>query len=309
VRQAGWDAWVNRRMSTVVQFAYGPVNPVAGFLLAYIGCLFGLGAAAKARGATDGGRRARWLLITSAAIGIGVWLMHFMAVLGFEVVSAPVRYDVATMLESAGLAVTAVGVGVFIAAYPRRRSALLVIVGGLVTGFGLAGMHYLGMAATRFSGTIDYDHGRVYLSVAVAVLAAIVALWFCVTVRGWWVRGFAAAVAAGAVTAMHYVGMSAVRVHVLDTPLPGTGLSPIVLVLPITIVAASLLMGLVLTALEAMSKEGPAAGRDPVQRPVSGFPLGPEAGLRSLPARADAHPMTINGFATRPAEIPRGPRG
>jgi hypothetical protein len=116
-------------------------------------------------------------------------------------------------------------------------------------------MHYTGMAALRIPGTIGYDISLVAASVLVAVVAATVALWFTVTVNGWWPRVFAAAVMGVAVTGMHYTGMSALQVHLqLDTD-PVGGLNPILLVLPITVIAAAALLGLVFTALQASSQE------------------------------------------------------
>jgi NO-binding membrane sensor protein with MHYT domain len=245
-------------MPTVHQFAYGALNPIAGYLLALVGSFIGLAAAAQARATNDGGRRFRWLVIASVAIGTGIWLMHFMAMLGFDVPEAPVRYDPLVTAFSALMAILVVGVGIFIAGY-GRRSGVRVLAGGLFTGSGVAAMHYTGMAAMRLPGSIGYDISLVAASVLVAVIAATVALWFTVTVDGWWPRLFAAVVMGVAVTGMHYTGMGAVHVQLRSDAGPVGGINPILLVLPITVIAAGALIGLVFTALQASSQEDFAA--------------------------------------------------
>jgi hypothetical protein len=68
-----------------------------------------------------------------------------------------------------------------------------IIIAGILTGFGVAGMHYTGMYAMRLAGHIDYNRNTVIASVVIAVVAATVALWFTVTLR----RGLAITIAAG----------------------------------------------------------------------------------------------------------------
>jgi NO-binding membrane sensor protein with MHYT domain len=251
-------------MPTVHQFAYGAINPVAGYVLACVGSLIGLGAAAQARATNDPGRRLRWLVIASVAIGTGIWLMHFIAMLGFDVPDAPVRYEPMVTAFSAMMSIVVVGVGIFIAGY-GRRSGGRVLAGGVFTGGGVAAMHYTGMAAMRIPGTIGYDTSLVAASVLVAVIAATVALWFTVSIDGWWPRVLAAAVMGMAVTGMHYTGMSALRVHLEFDTGPVGGINPILLVLPITVIAAAALIGLVFTALQASAQEDFAPAPEPAR--------------------------------------------
>ncbi|HKT05401.1 MAG TPA: MHYT domain-containing protein [Rugosimonospora sp.] len=241
-------------MPVVHQFAYGAASPLAGYVMATIGSLIGLGATAQARRTRHRWRRMRWLTIASVSIGAGIWLMHFTAALGFDVPAAPVRYDAGITAASAVMAIVVVGIGVGIAGY-GRQSPGRVMAAGLFTGGGVAAMHYTGMAAMHLPGRIGYDTSIVAASVLVAVVAATVALWFTVTVDNWWHRVGAAAVMGVAVTGMHYTGMAAVRVHLDPMNAPVTGVNPILLVLPITVIAAGALIGLVFTALQAISQE------------------------------------------------------
>src|SRR5437899_10819696 len=100
-------------MPVVHHFAHGAVNPIAAYVLAFLGSLLGLNCTVRARAARIRGRRTRWLVTAAFAIGGGIWLMHFMAMLGFDVPDSPVRYNPVVTALSAGMAVLAVGIGLF----------------------------------------------------------------------------------------------------------------------------------------------------------------------------------------------------
>ncbi|MFK3985590.1 MHYT domain-containing protein [Micromonospora sp. NPDC050397] len=120
-----------------------------------------------------------WLVLAAWAIGgTAIWTMHFMAMLGFSVAGTAIRYDVPITVASAVLAIVTVGVGM------GRPSSLKILAGGLFTGLGVAAMHYVGMGAMRLNGDVGYEHGRAIGSVVIAVVAATVALWLAVTVKG-----------------------------------------------------------------------------------------------------------------------------
>ncbi|GHJ45539.1 MHYT domain-containing signal sensor [Catellatospora sp. TT07R-123] len=241
-------------MSEVHHFAYGYFNPIAAFALAFLGSLLGLVCTARARHARSAGRRARWLMLASLAIGgTGIWLMHFMAMIGFDVPDSPVRYDPVITFISLALAVLTVGVGLFIAAQ-GEVSAVRIVAGGGFTGLGVVAMHYTGMAGMRVAGSISYDPGLVGASVAIAVVAATVALWFAVAVRRLSSIAGAAGVMAVAVCGMHYTAMAAVRVELGgDGRVPG--ISPFTLIVPIVLLAALGLVGTLFSALQAMTQE------------------------------------------------------
>ncbi|MEV4412955.1 MHYT domain-containing protein [Catellatospora sp. NPDC049609] len=270
-------------MAEVHHFAYGWFNPVTAYLMAFIGSLLGLVCTARARRAPSAGRRARWLIIAALSIGgTGIWLMHFMAMIGFDVPASPVRYDAVTTFISLALAVVTVGIGLFIAGQ-GRKSALRIVAGGGFTGLGVVAMHYTGMAAMRVAGDVSYDLGLVGASVMIAVVAATVALWFTVTVSGMRAITAAAAVMGVAVCGMHYTAMAAVRIT-LDTDGTGevAGLSPFVLIVPIVLLSALCLIGVMFSALQAMTQEefdGTAPARVGQHAAVSGTVIpGPRAG-------------------------------
>ncbi|KPC91533.1 membrane protein, partial [Streptomyces sp. NRRL F-6602] len=84
---------------------------------------------------------------------------------------------------------------------------------GLVTGLGVAAMHYIGMESMSLRGEFAYAPVLVVLSVLIAVVAATAALWAAMTVRGFLPSLGASAIMGVAVTGMHYTGMSAMTVH------------------------------------------------------------------------------------------------
>ncbi len=221
-------------MPDIDHFAYGVLTPILAYTMSFIGSLLGLQCTARARFAA-GRSRVGWLLLAAVSIGgTGVWVMHFIAMLGFRVTGMDIRYGVNLTLLSALIAIVVVGIGIFIVGYGGSRPIAL-IGGGLVTGLGVASMHYMGMGAMNMPGRVDYDPPIVAASILIAVVAATVALWFTIRVKGNWVTAGAALVMGVAVSGMHYTGMAAMRV--VDVSAVGTpsGASAFDFLLPLII--------------------------------------------------------------------------
>ncbi|GAA2630519.1 MHYT domain-containing protein [Paractinoplanes durhamensis] len=242
-------------MTEVHHFTYGVFNPLAAYLLAFLGSFFGLLCTARARDARTGSRRTRWLGIAAFAIGGGaIWLMHFSAMLGFDVPASPVRFDLGMTLLSLVFAVIAVGFGLMIVGHgPRRLSR--VIGAGLLTGGGVLAMHYSGMEGMHVAGTIHYNLALVLASAIIAVVASTVALWFAISVRGWLPVSGAAAIMAIAVCGMHYTGMAAMNVTLDNRVEDVHGIRPLTMIVPITVITAATIIGVALSALQAMTEE------------------------------------------------------
>jgi NO-binding membrane sensor protein with MHYT domain len=247
-------------MAQIHHFAYGWITPAASFVLSVLGSLLGLTLAVKFRSARSRGERTWWLLLAALAIGgTAIWCMHFVAMLGFEVVGTPIRYDVARTATSALIAVVAVAAGLTIALPGSRARNVRVPLGGVLAGLGIAAMHYTGMAAMRLNGTVGYDLRRVGLSVGIAVGAASVALWLAVTVRKPLAILASALIMGGAVNGMHFTGMTAMSVVPVATPVPPVGATAGVLLVPIAIAVAFVLLGLVYAIMAAPTDEDRAA--------------------------------------------------
>ena len=199
-------------MVTVHNFTYGVFNPALGYLMSCLGAFLGLRCVTRAR-AHEGRARARWLILAAVAIGAcGIWVMHFIAMLGFTIPGQSITYNVPVTIASMLIAIAVVGVGLFIVVYGDGSVARLAL-GGVIVGIGVASMHYLGMAAMIMPDTMSYNPVLLALSIVIAVVAGTVALWI-----GTWVRGLGATLGASlvmgvAVSGMHYTGMAAMHVH------------------------------------------------------------------------------------------------
>src|SRR5256714_114713 len=241
-------------MPVVHHFAHGPINPAVAYVLAYLGSALALACTARARAATNRRRRIRWLITAAFALGGGIWLMHFTAMLGFDIPDTPVRYDAITTLVSAILAIAVVGLGLGLVG-TGRRGFWKVVLAGILTGNGVAAMHYTGMTAMRVAGSVGYEPQVVGASVLIAVVAAIVALWLSVTVRGRGPIMLSGAIMALAVCGMHYTAMAALRVELVPDGAPVSGIDPITLVLPIVVISTTAVVLLVFAALQTMTEE------------------------------------------------------
>jgi NO-binding membrane sensor protein with MHYT domain len=202
----------------VQNFSSGLLVPGLAYTMSCVGALLGLLATSRARG-EQGPARARWLVLGAVSIGgTGIWVMHFIAMLGFTVTGGEVRYDVATTLLSMVIAVGIVALGLFTIGFGPRNPAVLLF-GGTVTGLGVAGMHYTGMAAVHVDGSVAYAPGLVALSILIAIGASTAALWAALYIRGRLATVGAALVMGVAVSGMHYTAMYAVSVALR----PGAG--------------------------------------------------------------------------------------
>jgi NO-binding membrane sensor protein with MHYT domain len=254
---------------------YGWINPLMGLAFAAAGSFLGLSCARYARAATGLASRLRWIALAALAIGgVGIWMMHFIAMIGFTVPTSDIAYNLPLTAASFALAVLAVGLGLFMLG-TRGAGWARLLAAGPMTGIGVVAMHYTGMAAVRVRGDLVYDARLVAASVLIAVVAATVALKFTAVVdrRGTMVA--ASAVMAVAVVGMHYTGMTAVSVAGPATS-PVEGIDPLVLLLPILVLATLAIVGLVVGVLSAPNLDH---RYDPDRRPGGTVRLASPSGM------------------------------
>ncbi|MFF7354665.1 MULTISPECIES: MHYT domain-containing protein [Streptomyces] len=269
---------------TVDGFSYGAVTPVVAYLMACLGGALGLRCTTRSLLVTHSWRPA-WLALGSAAIGSGIWTMHFVAMMGFAIKETPIHYDKPITYASLGLAVVMVGVGIFIVGY-RGATGTALFTGGTITGLGVASMHYLGMAGVHFHGRFTYNTLTVAASVGIAVVAATAALWAAGRVRGFLWSVAASLVMGLAVSGMHYTGMAALGVHLDGTSHSAGGAPEPSVLAPMLIgpLAFLLLAGVVVVFDPLM-----VIGR-PVRRPIERKPGVPAAVVAPHPERRAAVP-------------------
>ncbi|MUG94833.1 response regulator [Scytonema sp. UIC 10036] len=157
-------------------------------------------------------RRLQWLLGGSIAMGAGIWSMHFVAMLAFQL-PQPVNYDLKITLLSLLCSIVASGMALWLLS--QSVSVPLVLGGGICMGIAIASMHYTGMAAMRLQASIEYDWWLVGLSVAIAIIASFAALWLAFRLQNRQLKGaiwqkLGSALLMGvAISGMHYTGMRA----------------------------------------------------------------------------------------------------
>ncbi|WP_425508085.1 MHYT domain-containing protein [Streptomyces bathyalis] len=227
-------------MEQMHHFTYGWLTPVLSYVMACVGSALGLRCTVRALAASTPGSRRNWLLTAALAIGSGIWTMHFVAMLGFGVSGSAIRYDVPLTVLSLLVAVLVVGAGVFTVGQGSSRVSYL-LMGGLGTGVGVAAMHYIGMAALRLHGGVDYDPVLVGLSVLIAVAAATAGLWAALTVHGAAGATAASLVMGLAVSSMHYTGMAAVSIQLSPGRAVLSGATATEFIFPLTVVLGSFL--------------------------------------------------------------------
>jgi NO-binding membrane sensor protein with MHYT domain len=102
--------------------------------------------------------------------------MHFIAMLGHTIPGETIRYDVPVTIASMLLAVAVAYLGLLIVGF-GQESVRNLLAAGFITGIGVAGMHYSGMAAMRMPARMTYTAGLLAVSVLIAIIAATAALW------------------------------------------------------------------------------------------------------------------------------------
>ena len=185
-------------------------------------------------------------MIGAAAFGMSVWSMHFIGMLAFSLCTT-VEYDVLITFLSIIPAMIA-GYFALHSISSKALSASNLLLGGLITGSGIGLMHYSGMLAMRMNVYLRFDPFEFGLSIVAAVALALAAL-YC---RAYLARKtklgnlqlnlVGGAVMGLAISAMHYIGMSAARfigTPEFDTPVPAE--DQFFLVLMVLLVVVSVL--------------------------------------------------------------------
>jgi NO-binding membrane sensor protein with MHYT domain len=244
-------------MLTAHNFSYGLVTPVLGYLMSCLGAFLGLRCTARARAVT-GRTRLRWLLLAALSIGTtGIWVMHFIAMLGYTIPGQVIHYNVLITIASMLIAVVVTGIGLVIVGFGKQNWRTLVLAGTFM-GLGVATMHYTGMAAMRLTGRMTYNPTLFILSVVIAIVACTVALWMGSNLSGVRATLVAAAIAGVAVSGMHYTGMAALHMWPAGAGgglnMAGSGATAVGFLLPLLIGIS--ILAFIMTATIALSPSG-----------------------------------------------------
>jgi diguanylate cyclase (GGDEF)-like protein len=164
---------------------------------------------------SKGWAAAYWLAGGAIAMGTGIWSMHFVGMLAFELPIA-MSYNIKTTIASLVIAIVVSGFALYIVSC-RVLGPWTLGVGAITMGVGIALMHYTGMAAMEIAPPLTYDTWLVIASLAIAVAASALALALAFLLRSdamanvMWKRLFGAVAMGFGIGAMHYVGMAAAQ--------------------------------------------------------------------------------------------------
>jgi PAS domain S-box-containing protein len=162
--------------------------------------------------AARGQVRLAWLSGGAVAMGVGIWTMHLKAMLAFRL-PVPVEYHWPTVLLALWVAICASAVALYVTSR-EKMGQTEALTGSIVMGAGIAGLHYILMAAMRLPATAHYSPLLVTCSIFLAILFSLIALLMAFGLREetkWSVlRRLGSALVMGvAVSVMHYTGMAA----------------------------------------------------------------------------------------------------
>ena len=205
-----------------------------------------------------------WTAGGALAMGIGVWSMHFIGMLAFEL-PIDLGYDVTLTLLSLLTAILSCGFALWLVSQPRLPAWQLMF-GALVMGAGISAMHYTGMAAMRMQPGIDYDPTLFGASLLIAVGASGAALWIAFRLRQHTpyvslIRGGAAVIMGIAIVGMPYTAMAAAQFPdgsfcgAAVSGLSGKGLDSLVLVTTLAVLSIALLTSILDARLEARTAD------------------------------------------------------
>ncbi len=156
-------------------------------------------------------------------MGSGIWAMHFIGMLSFTIPGLTLHYNLYWTILSLVVAISASA----FALYLLQLNVLRVehyVAGGLVLGLAIASMHYTGMEAMLITLHIRYLPSLFFLSILIAIVASVAALWLAlksnqVVMRmRTRIKMISAVIMGIAICGMHYTGMAASVFTPLCTP-------------------------------------------------------------------------------------------
>jgi len=188
----------------VVTGTYNPHLVALSILVAAFASYTALDLGARVA-ATQGVAPRVWLVAAAIAMGGGIWSMHFIAMLAFNM-PISMSYGVGLTTLSLVVAIFVTGVGFY---FINRRSAPphSLVFSGIFMGLGISAMHYIGMAAMREHAEISYDFLFLALSLVIAIGASTAALWLAFRTSDLGQKLAAAVVMGVAISGMHYSAM------------------------------------------------------------------------------------------------------
>ncbi|PNA05851.1 MULTISPECIES: bifunctional diguanylate cyclase/phosphodiesterase [unclassified Pseudomonas] len=199
----------------ILNCTHNPLLVLVAYLVACAASFATLDMAERVVHAEEPGSQRLWRWIGATCLAGGIWAMHFISMLAFQ---APIdiQYDLPVTLFSLVIALLASWLAMHTLSHPQP-SLLQYLKTAIVIGLGIAGMHYVGMAAIESAATSYYEPILFVSSIVIAIGASFAALW----VAGYLREGsglhiqmlkYVAALILGAgILSMHFTGMAALQ--------------------------------------------------------------------------------------------------
>ena len=206
----------------ILDCTHNPLLVLVAYLVASAASFATLDMAERVVHAEDPRSQRLWRWIGATCLAGGIWAMHFIGMLAFQ---APIEihYDLPITLFSLLIALLASWLAMYTLS-EAQTSLVRYLKTAILIGLGIAGMHYVGMAAMKSNATAYYQPTLFVLSIAIAIGASFAALW----VAGYLREGsglfhqmlrYSAALLLGAgIFSMHFTAMAA-----LNLVLPESG--------------------------------------------------------------------------------------
>ncbi|MDO6445230.1 MHYT domain-containing protein [Colwellia sp. 1_MG-2023] len=202
--------------SPLIYGSYNNAMVILSLVIAILTSFMGLQLATQYQHKISQQRKQLTLFIGSLALGGGIWSMHFIGMLAFDLCTI-IDYNVSLTLISILPGVCASWVALN-HLQQRKTGFKPLLIEGTLVGAGIGTMHYTGMASMQMAPLLRYDLKLFLLSILVAVSLAMLSLWTREgLLRVWqkqkdWQANLIASVVMGfAIAGMHYTGMAAAR--------------------------------------------------------------------------------------------------
>ncbi|MCM3281364.1 EAL domain-containing protein [Exiguobacterium sp. MER 193] len=145
---------------------------ILAFLIASVSALMALELAKRVTGGVTTSHRT-WILFGGTTLGLGIWSMHFVAMLGHSSLHES-TYSIWLIIGSMIPAIA--GCILSFGLISRKTTWMTLLQSSGLMGFGIVSMHYIGMTAIQ-SVQLDFDPLWVLISIGIAWGASFLALW------------------------------------------------------------------------------------------------------------------------------------
>ena len=205
---------------------------------------------------------------------MAVLSIHFIAMMGFSVPGAAIRYDTFLTVVSGITAIVVMGTALYLTLFDQ--SMIRLLLSGPVAGLGVVSMHYMGMASMNIHGEMNHDLFWIVTAAVIAIMASTTALWFASRIRGQVAIISASLLMGVAVSLMHYAGMVGVHVEPADADFQGApeGAAAFDLMLPLIVgLFVFVLICSLFLLLGADDDRAPRTTKQPVRPTTPSHPL------------------------------------